>query len=226
MSIAITDISKEYKRGERSFKAVDGVNLILNPGDFITIIGKSGSGKSTLLNIIAGITLPTSGNVELDGKSILTFSDRIVSSYRNQKIGYIPQGQSTLADLTVLNNIRLPFHLSGQGGDSVTKAEELLKRVGIAELANSYPKQLSGGELKRVAIARALINNPDVLIADEPTSDLDKQTTKEVLTLLGSIAKTGKAVLIVTHDLDAVGYGNRNYVMESGVLTLQKSEVD
>ncbi|PYG88537.1 putative ABC transport system ATP-binding protein [Ruminiclostridium sufflavum DSM 19573] len=221
MTIAVAGVTKEYKRGDRIFKAVDGVSLIMESGDFIAVIGKSGSGKSTLLNIIAGLTVPTSGNVLVDGESILTYSDSAMSDYRSNSLGYIPQGQSTLADLTVLDNVRLPFHLSGRKGDSASRALTLLEQVGIADLKGNYPKHLSGGELKRVAIARALINDPDILIADEPTSDLDKQTTAEVLALLQSISKDGKAVLIVTHDLAALEYTTRNFTMVSGVLTQQ-----
>ncbi|OJU16250.1 MAG: ABC transporter ATP-binding protein [Clostridiales bacterium 43-6] len=224
MAIAVKNITKEYKRGKRSFKAVDDVSLGLHPGDFIVIIGKSGSGKSTLLNIIAGLTYPTDGRVEADESNIFTLTDKQISRYRNQTIGYIPQGHSTLADLNVVDNVRLPFHLNGEKRISADKAEELLTRVGIHALAKNFPKHLSGGELKRVAIARALINDPEAIIADEPTSDLDKQTTAEVLTLLRSVAEGGKAVLMVTHDLDAVKYATRSFVMESGVLTEQKKE--
>ena len=222
MQITVKDLTKEYKCGKRIFKAVDTVNLSLMAGDFVSIIGKSGSGKSTLFNIIAGLTKPTSGSVEINGKTLPSFSDQELSLYRNEIIGYVPQGQSILTDFNVLDNVRLPFHLTKRQGGSADRAHELLRQVGIEHLAENYPKHLSGGELKRVAIARSLINNPDVLIADEPTGELDTQTTAEVLLLLNSITKNGKAVLMVTHDLNAVGYSTRSYVMESGVLTSDK----
>ena len=219
ISIIVKDVTKEYQRGDRVFKAVDTVNLSIESGDFISIIGKSGSGKSTLLNIIAGLITPTYGNVEVDGEILSSFSDSKLSSYRNEKIGYIPQWQSTLAGLTVLDNVRLPFYLVKRQGNSIARAHELLHLVSIAHLARSYPKHLSGGELKRVAIARALINDPDIIIADEPTGDLDRQTTSEVLELLQTVVHSGKAVLFVTHDLNAVRYGNRSFIMESGTLS-------
>ena len=218
MFVEVKNVSKEYKRGEHAFKAVDDANLSINPSDFVCIVGKSGGGKSTLLNIIAGLMKPTSGNVEIDGKIITSLTDTETAIYRNEKIGYIPQWQSTLSAFNVIDNVRLPFHLSKRKGDSSSKAYELLKQLDIVHLAENYPKHLSGGELKRVAIARALINAPSLLIADEPTGELDKQTSTKALLLLKDIAKSGTAVLMVTHDLDAIDYCTQSFTMESGVL--------
>jgi len=218
MAIDVKDVVKEYPRGKSVFKAVDMVNLTLAQGDFISIVGRSGSGKSTLLNIIAGLVKPASGEVLADGRNIFALSDKELSLYRNTKIGYVLQGQSALAGLTVLDNARVPFHLSNRKEDSTGRARELLRQVGIEHLADSYPKHLSGGELKRAAIARALINKPEFLIADEPTGDLDAQTTAEIMELLKTIAEGGTGVLIVTHEPDTTAYGNRVFVMDSGVL--------
>lgn len=219
MSLNISSLTKEYKRNGAAFRAVSEANLTITPGDFVSIIGRSGSGKSTLLNMISGLVTPTSGGIEVDEQNILSLNDRDISIYRNSKIGYIPQGQSALANLTVLDNVRAPCHFFRRKADSAENALSLLSRVGIAHLAGSYPKQLSGGELKRVSIARALINRPDYVIADEPTSDMDTQTTAEVMALLKSITQSGTAVLMVTHEMDTLEFGNRTFVMDMGALT-------
>jgi len=221
MLISVKDVAKEFQYGKRTFKAVDAANLSLNTGDFISIMGKSGSGKSTLLNIIAGLTLPTSGSVEINGYTITSLSDREKSFLRNDKIGYVPQMQCILSNLTVLDNVRLPYYLTQRRGGSAVRARELLQRLNIAHLAESYPKHLSGGELRRVAIARALINDPDILIADEPTGDLDRQSTTEVFQLFKTLAVYGMAILIATHDLSAVDYDTKGYTMEAGVLSMR-----
>ncbi len=219
MILKADKLTKEYKRGDKSFLAVNGISLKLSRGDFISITGRSGSGKSTLLNLMAGLLKPTSGSIVIEGRDILSLNDKEISLYRNSMIGYIPQGQSLLANLTVLDNVRLPFYFFRRKGDSIIKAMSLLEQVGIPHLARLYPRQLSGGELRRVSIARALINNPVILIADEPTSDLDAQTTAEVMELLKRITQRGTAVIMVTHDLDAVDYENRVFRMDSGILT-------
>ncbi len=219
MPIELKQLTKEYKRGTAVFRAVNGVDLVLEKGDFINIIGRSGSGKSTLLNLIAGLLSPSSGRIEVDNQDIAAWDDKAVSAYRNTKIGYISQGQSTLSNLTVLDNVRLPYHLQKRNGSSQERALSLLEQTGIAHLANAYPRQLSGGELKRVAIARALINKPDYILADEPTGDLDVQTTTEIMELFKQITENKTAVLMVTHELDVLEYGSRTLVMDLGVLS-------
>jgi len=218
MLLETKKLIKEYKRGASSFKAVDNVDLSISTGDFVSIIGRSGSGKSTLLNMIARLIKPTTGSIEFEGQNILSKKDEATSLYRNSKVGYIPQGYSTLSNLTVLDNVRLPFFFFKREGDATEKALGLLEKVGISHLAQSYPKELSGGELRRVSIARALINNPAILLADEPTSDLDTQTTTDIMKLFEQISQNGTAILMVTHELDTVDYGNSVYVMASGVL--------
>ncbi len=224
MLLEINGLTKKYKRGSAEFEAVSQVELTINVGDFISIIGRSGSGKSTLLNMIAKLITPSSGSIKFEGEDILSRNDKESSLYRNSKIGYIPQGNSTLSNLTVLDNVRLPRYLAKREGDGSDKAFGLLERVGIAHLANSYPKQLSGGELRRVSIARALINEPALVIADEPTGDLDSQTTYEIMKLFSEITHKGTAILMVTHELDTVDYGNSVYTMDSGKLVLSKSK--
>lgn len=216
-------LSKVYKRGSRSFPAVDDVNLSVGTGDFICITGRSGSGKSTLLNMLVGLLAPTSGSVIFDGREFSKLSDSELSYSRNTQIGYIPQGRSILSNLTVLDNVRLPFFLSKREGDATRRALLLLEEVGLLSLAEIYPSELSGGELRRVSIARALINKPRLIIADEPTGDLDTQTTKEILQLFSRISGNGTSVLLVTHDLEAIDYGNRRYIMDSGRLMKENS---
>lgn len=217
--LELRELTKEYTRGGRVFNAVDKANLSVAPGDFISVIGRSGSGKSTLLNMAAGLLKPTRGNVLYNGNDIARYNDHEISLFRNEKIGYVPQGQSLLSNFTVFENVCIPWFLFTREGDVEGRAFILLDKVGISHLAASYPKELSGGEMRRAAIARALINEPPVLIADEPTSDLDVETTAEIMGLFSRIAQEGTAVLIVTHELDTLNYGNKTYSMNAGNLS-------
>lgn len=219
MELEIRNLTKEYKQGNRSLTAVSDINLKVKEGDFISIMGKSGSGKSTLLNLIAGILFPTKGEILFDGKDITAFSDMEASGYRNLQIGYVLQGQAPIPSLTVLENVKLPFYLSERKGNPTQEAYQLLDKVGIRELADAYPKELSGGEMKRMSIARALINHPGLLLADEPTGDLDSFHTAEIIKLFQKIAVAGTAVLMVTHEEDASRQGTALYRMDSGKLT-------
>lgn len=218
MRIDIKNINKEFKRGEKTFFAVKDVNLTITEHDFISIIGHSGSGKSTLLNLLAGLLNPTSGEILLDDKSIVGLNDKEISDFRNKKIGYILQGHSLLSNLTVLENVKLPAELIGNNKNVDKYALELLEKAGISHLVNSYPSTLSGGEAKRVAVARALINKPAILLADEPTSDLDEENTEIIMKLFSEVSKSGTAVLMVTHNLSTTNYGNAVYKMKNGIL--------
>jgi putative ABC transport system ATP-binding protein len=221
--LELKELTKEYKRGGRTFNAVNQVSLSLEPGDFISIIGRSGSGKSTLLNMSAGLLRPTGGAVLFEGNDIHRLKDKEISFLRNEKIGYVPQGQSLLSNFTVFDNVCIPWFLFKREGDVEGRAFILLEKVGISHLAASYPRELSGGEMRRAAIARSLINEPRLLIADEPTSDLDAETTAEIMGLFSRIAGEGTAVLIVTHELDTLNYGNRTYAMDAGNLLLHRA---
>jgi putative ABC transport system ATP-binding protein len=216
--LELQDLTKEYQRGGRAFNAVNRANLSVEPGDFISIIGRSGSGKTTLLNMSAGLLYPTGGSVLFEGNNIHRLKDRDISFLRNEKIGYVPQGQSLLSNFTVFDNVCIPWFLFKREGDVEGRAFILLEKVGIGHLAASYPRELSGGEMRRVSIARALINEPRILIADEPTGDLDAQTTAEIMGLFSRIAREGTAVLIVTHELDTLNYGNKTWLMDAGNL--------
>ena len=217
--LEIKNISKSYNRQGKDFFAVKDVNLNISDGDFIHIIGRSGSGKSTFLNIVAGLLSADKGSLSLDGTNYMELSDEEKSEFRNKNIGFIPQSPALLSYLNVLENIRLPYDMYEKDGDSEGKARYFLNELGLEHLAKSYPKELSGGELRRIIIARALMTEPKILIADEPTSDLDIEATKEVMDLLKKINEKGTTVLIVTHELDTLKYGKKVYTMSEGVLT-------
>lgn len=216
--INVNNVSKSFKRGERDFFAIDNVSFDVKEKDFINIIGKSGSGKSTLLTLLSAIIEPTSGDILVEGKNLSAMDDEEKSGYRNEFIGYVPQSLGTLPTLNVLDNVRLPYFFKNREGDGVERARMLLDMCGILDLENDFCKNLSGGELKRVLIARALMNEPKILIADEPTSDLDSKTTIEIMDMLKEINEKGTTIIIVTHDNDLLKYGSRLLEMTDGKL--------
>lgn len=222
MILEARNLSKEYCREGGPFLALRDINISIDAYEFIAVTGRSGSGKSTLLNILAGLLNPSSGTILFQGADYAALSDRELARLRNKKIGYIMQGHSLLPNLTVQQNVLLPAFLGKGGFDESGRAFLLLEQVGIPHLAAQYPSRLSGGEMRRVAIARALLNSPDLLIADEPTGDLDGETAGEIMRLFASIAAEGTSILMVTHDKDAEGYCGRSYTMNSG--TLAQSE--
>ena len=216
--IKAENLSKSFKRGSNTLFAVKNVNFTLNEGDFVNIIGRSGSGKSTFLNLLSGLLKPTEGKIFAKGKDMSDFSDREISKYRNEIIGFVPQSLGTLPNLNVLENVSLPYYLFKRDESAYEKAAMLLDLMGILHLKDDFAKNLSGGELKRVLIARSMINSPELLILDEPTSDLDKNTTMEIMDLLKKINSKGTALIIVTHELDILKYGNTLFQMEDGSL--------
>ena len=224
--LELREVTKAYRRGGRAFNAVNGASLSVESGDFISVTGRSGSGKSTLLNMSAGLLKPTGGTVFFDGHDIFQLNDRAISLLRNEEIGYVPQGQSLLSNFTVLENVVMPWFLFKRETPPETPTPEkraliLLEKTGISHLAASYPKELSGGEMRRAAIARSLVNSPRLLIADEPTGDLDAETTADIMKLLRAIANGGTAVLIVTHEVDTLSYGDKTYSMNNGTMSLR-----
>lgn len=220
MILRTENVTRQYFRqgkGTNVFTALQETSLSISGGKLIEIMGRSGSGKSTLLNVCAGLLEPTAGKVFLDDTDLYALEDKERSRLRNQAIGVIPQGQTGLRSLTVLENVLLPCEMYGITGQE-EYAMELLERVGIADLAGTYPSELSGGEMRRLSIARALIRNPGVLLADEPTGDLDDENTHVVLGMLRRFADEGTAVLLVTHESDAEEYADEVYRMEKGIL--------
>lgn len=218
--IEIADISKTYSIGDININAVDHVSLRIDKGDFVSIVGHSGSGKTTLLSIIGGIIGPTSGSVLYDGTNICSFNDDKLSEYRNENIGFMFQFASLLPILTAKENVLLPGLFSKTGvGDNFKKAEQYLNMVGIGDKANAYPSQLSGGQQRRVAIARALINEPEVILADEPTGDLDEETESEIMDLFKRLNREKRVTFIfITHNLDLARQAQRQVKMKNGVL--------
>lgn len=219
MLLDVKNLRKDYQRGSQHFSAVNNVSFSMAQTDFITIMGKSGSGKTTLLNMIAGLLTPTQGKITINGTNLFELDDKQVSAFRNQNIGYIPQGSSLLPNLTALENIRLPFYLTKrENQSSLNYALELLEKAKIGYLKDTYPANMSGGEMRRIAILRALICRPKLVIADEPTSDLDEESSAQIMALLTEIHQQGTGLLIVTHDNDAANYSQRKLKMSSGRL--------
>lgn len=218
--LELRQIMKEYDLEGMNIHAVRRVDLDIGKGEFISIIGHSGSGKTTLLSIIGGILNPTAGSMFYDGTDVYAMDDDTLSAYRADKVGYIFQFASLMPVLTVKENLLLPsiFSTRTQGQDILDKkALEFLDLVGLADKAAAYPAQLSGGQQRRVAIARSLMNDPDVLLADEPTGDLDEQTEGEVMEFLGNVnAQRGVAVILVTHNLELAGTAMRKLRMTQG----------
>ena len=219
MLLDVKNLRKDYQRGSQHFSAVNNVSFSMAQTDFITIMGKSGSGKTTLLNMIAGLLTPTQGKITINGTNLFELDDKQVSAFRNQNIGYIPQGSSLLPNLTALENIRLPFYLTKrENQSSLNYALELLEKAKIGYLKDTYPANMSGGEMRRIAILRALICRPQLVIADEPTSDLDEESSAQIMALLTEIHQQGTGLLIVTHDNDVANYSQRTLKISSGRL--------
>ena len=219
-------LSMRYMRrtGQAShFYAVRDASLELRAGEVALLTGRSGSGKTTLLHMLAGLLTPTGGKVRMDGKDLYALPDGELSRLRNAIFGIVPQGRSAVDTLTVMENVLLPQQLRGEKGNE-EEAVRWLDRLGIADIRNARPAEISGGELRRVALARALAADPKIILADEPTGDLDDENTARVLSILRSAAvENGKTVLIITHDSEALPYGTRIYRMESGVLKEEAS---
>ena len=212
-------LSKSFARGKNSFFAVKDVDFSISASDFVFIVGRSGSGKTTFLNLISGILDPSQGQVFFEDEDISSMSDTAKSFYRNESIGFVPQSLAYLPNLSVFDNVRVPFFLFNRDGDSEGRALSLLELMDIAHLKNEMPQNLSGGEIKRMLIARALMNSPKLLIADEPTANLDKETSETVMNLIKSVNKLGTAVLIVTHDSEILDENSTIYRMDAGELT-------
>ncbi|MFY1722300.1 ABC transporter ATP-binding protein [Bifidobacterium breve] len=291
--LELVDLTRQFVRRGTPFDAVSHVDLTIDAGEFVAIVGRSGNGKSTLINMVAGLVRPSSGTVRVDGREVTELSDKELSLLRNRTIGFVTQSQTLLGNLTVLDNVILPatmfpdalpfreaenkddaavqkqnnmaetepcieseadngsasdenstesstepdpfmpdviapitgtdqslYSALGQPDVLTERAKHLLTQLGAADLADSYPRELSGGEMRRVSIARALMNQPKLLIADEPTGDLDQESTDIVMQLLRSQADNGTAILMVTHDPDALEYADKVYRMDAGVLSM------
>ena len=212
-------LTKRYFIGSEEIRAVDNVSLSIKKGEFVSIVGHSGSGKTTLLSLLGGLTRPDTGSINIDGIDILSLNDNELSEYRNEKVSFIYQFSSLIPTLTALENVILPtiFFKKKIGGNLIDKAKELLSLVGLKDKFNAYPSQLSGGQQRRVAIARAFINDPELVLADEPTGDLDEDTEKEVMDLFERFNREmGITFILVTHNRELAKGAKRRFQMISG----------
>jgi putative ABC transport system ATP-binding protein len=216
----LIDVTKIYDQGRRQVQAVRGVSLRIESGEFVSIMGPSGSGKSTLLHLLGALDTPTTGQVRFDGRDLQAMTDKERSLLRRGRVGFVFQFFNLLPTLTAIENVMLPLLLAGQAKAAARKkALEEIDLVGLPDRAEHFPEEMSGGEMQRIAIARALVGQPDVLLCDEPTGNLDSATSQEILHLLRGLPDTGKAtVVMVTHDPQAAGYGDRLVKIRDGLL--------
>ncbi len=214
--IELVNVTKTYRMGEVEIGALRGVNLTVEDGEMVAVMGASGSGKSTLMNILGCLDVPTSGQYSLDGVSVGRLSDSRLAAIRNRKIGFVFQSYNLLPRLTAASNVELPLLYARKGG-SARLAREALGRVGLADRTDHRPTEMSGGQQQRVAIARALVNEPSILLADEPTGNLDSRSSLEIIELLKELNRqSGITVIIVTHEEDIAGFAERRILMRDG----------
>ncbi|MGM9491482.1 ABC transporter ATP-binding protein [Ideonella sp. YS5] len=218
--IRIRSLSKAYRRGGQDIPVLLDIHLDVQPGEFVALMGPSGSGKSTLLNLIAGIDHPTHGTIEIDGVDIATLGEGELADWRAANVGFIFQFYNLLPVLTAFENVELPLLLTGLSSrERAARVEALLSLVGLGDRADHRPSELSGGQQQRVAIARALVTDPRLIVADEPTGDLDRHTGEEVLALMDRLVRElGKTIVMVTHDPKAAAKARRVIHLEKGVL--------
>lgn len=216
----LAEVTKVYQQGRRTVQAVRGVSLSVAAGEFVSIMGPSGSGKSTLMHLMGGLDTPTTGKALFLGRDLAAMSDRERSDLRRTRIGFIFQFFNLLPTLKASENVALPLLLGGRARKASLKlAAESLERVGMSHRAGHFPEEMSGGEMQRVAIARALVGEPEAILCDEPTGNLDSHNSSEVLRLLRSLPESGKrSVVMVTHDRNAAEYGDRIVTIRDGLL--------
>ena len=215
--IALVDARKAYQAGRRQVQALVGIDLAIERGEWVAILGPSGCGKSTLLNLLSGIDRASFGEVHVLGRDLTTMSEERLARWRGRSVGIVFQFFQLMPTLTALENVMLPMQINARGSRS-SRAQALLERVGIADLAGNFPNELSGGEQQRVAIARALANDPPVLLADEPTGNLDSASGKLVLGLLEETWRDGTTLILVTHDVNVAAYASRVITMRDGAI--------
>lgn len=215
--LKLTQVSKVYQTGDVSLKALDDVNLEIKKGEFLAIMGPSGSGKSTLMHIAGCLDVPTSGRVVLEEEDISKLSERQLAQIRNQKIGFVFQFFNLIPRVNTLNNVSLPLVYRGLSpSKQKEKAMAVLENVGLAERASHFPNQLSGGEQQRAAIARALVTEPSIIFADEPTGNLDSQSGQEIMAIFEKLNRTGKTIVLVTHDNKIAKHAQRIVKIHDG----------
>jgi len=218
--IELLDASKTYMQGRRTVNAVRSVSLTVRTGEYVTIMGPSGSGKSTLMHLMGALDTPTGGRALFQGQDLQSMSDRQRSLLRRDRIGFVFQAFNLLPTLTAAENVALPLLLGNVGRrTALARAHDCLERVNLAHRAEHFPDELSGGEMQRVAVARALVADPEAVLCDEPTGNLDSATSREILSLLSKLPEPGKrAVIMVTHDPSAAAYGTRLVKIRDGLI--------
>ena len=222
--IQVEALHRHFILGGQEIRALDGVNLSIQPGEFVAIMGPSGSGKSTLLNLLGGLDRPTGGRILVEGVDITAFDQDALCLYRRRRVGFVFQTFNLLATMSARENVEFPLIFAGvDWADRRTRAEARLAVVGLGARMAHRPTELSGGEQQRVAIARALINDPDVVLADEPTGNLDSRTGAEVMETLTVVNRAGKTIVMVTHDERVAAYAHRVVRMMDGVVVLQEA---
>jgi putative ABC transport system ATP-binding protein len=220
-AVRLEDVRKTYRTGEVEVQAVRGVSIEIRSGEFVALMGSSGSGKSTLMNILGCLDRPTAGRYFLDGEDVSSLSRDELADVRNRKLGFVFQNFNLLSRTSALENVELPLLYSEVALTSLQlrqKAEQVLASVGLEGRGDHTPSQLSGGQQQRVAIARALINDPEVLLADEPTGNLDSRTSVEVMEIFQGLNEKGITIIMVTHEPDIASYARRNIIMKDGLV--------
>ena len=218
--IKLTGINKIYRTNEIETVALENVNLEVNKGEFLSIMGPSGCGKSTLLNIMGLLDAPTSGTIEIAGTKVDGMKDKELAAFRNQKLGFVFQSFHLINSLNVLDNVELPLlYRKVSAKERRRLAEEVLKKVGLSHRMRHMPTQLSGGQCQRVAIARALVSKPAIVLADEPTGNLDSESSKEIMDIIQSLWKQGNTIVLITHDINVANQAARKVYVHDGMLT-------
>ncbi|MDH4403493.1 MAG: ABC transporter ATP-binding protein [Flavobacterium sp.] len=217
--IQITNIKRDFVLGNEIVYVLKGIDLEINKGEYVALMGPSGSGKSTLMNLLGCLDTPTSGSYILNGKDVSKMHDDELAEIRNKEIGFVFQTFNLLPRTTALDNVALPMIYAGYSkSDRIIRAEEVLKQVGLADRMDHQPNQLSGGQRQRVAVARALVNKPSIILADEPTGNLDSKTSEEIMKLFGDIHKLGNTVIVVTHEEEVAAYAHRVIRLRDGLI--------
>ncbi|MFH0906229.1 MAG: ABC transporter ATP-binding protein [archaeon] len=223
--LEINDVYKIYKMGHVEVRALNGVSLEIKHGELVSIMGPSGSGKSTLMHMIGALDLPTSGKIFLDGTDLLKLDDDSLARIRGKKIGFIFQGFNLIPTLTALENVRLPMLFQDIDIDKDKKCAQLLTLVGLGDRLDHKPTELSGGQQQRVAIARSLANDPDIVLADEPTGALDSKSSAEILQLLTDLNNQGKTIILITHDKNVAEHTKRSIFIKDGKIIQDNKQV-
>tara|TARA_B100001113_G_scaffold222311_1_gene182312 strand:- start:12 stop:689 length:678 start_codon:yes stop_codon:yes gene_type:complete len=219
MMIKTTDLTKEYEVGSQSVKALNGINLSVEKGEFLSIMGPSGSGKTTLMNIIGCLDTPTKGTYYLNNKSVSELSDDELAHIRNDEIGFVFQSFHLLARNSALDNVMLPLKYAGTTKkDAIKRSQEALNKVGLSDRSSHSPSELSGGQQQRVAIARALVNKPSILFADEPTGNLDSKTGDDVMKLFKELNDAGQTIILITHEDSIAKQSSRIITIMDGLI--------